>query len=461
MLIVPLGHERTTLRRLPWVTIAVALLCIVLQIRANAVEVDVLTDVARLEGQALALEEQLESAPVVEAALASQLQRVRDQRDAALEQLPSNRLGYRPKTDGLRRMLTSAFAHGGWLHLIGNLLFLYLMGCNMEDRWGRGRYAALYLSGAVVSALAFRLWHPTSETPLVGASGAIAAVMGAFAICYATTKLRFFYFYWLLKPGWGTFEAAAWVALPMWFLEQALLSSLETHGTTEVAYSAHVGGFLFGVAVAISLRVSGLELRIVQEHASADDVAESMEASALLTEAHSGLSVGQKSEALDKLETLLERDQEQERAREVALALALDVRDGARVRQHAGALLARWARAGKHERVAARYRSIREQWSDAELGETVLKAVIACSASAEVQPIVIVDATSQLIRQHPDSQLLPRAMLAAADAQTRLNRGDLASRTLQNIVETFPMDPFAEKARTRLKRSLGPAALGR
>jgi membrane associated rhomboid family serine protease len=159
--------------------------------------------------------------------------------------IPSVRLGYRSGSGVNYRLVTSAFVHAGWLHLIGNMLFLWLAGAALEDRWGRARFAAFYAAGAIVSALCFSALHLGEEVTLVGASGAISALMGAFLVCFARMQIHFVY--WL--GGIGRFDAAAYVALPLWLAEQVLYAWLESDGgESGTAFSAHIAGFVFGLA---------------------------------------------------------------------------------------------------------------------------------------------------------------------------------------------------------------------
>ncbi|MBS1123452.1 MAG: rhomboid family intrarane serine protease [Deltaproteobacteria bacterium] len=147
-------------------------------------------------------------------------------------------------------LITSAFVHGGWLHLIGNMLFLLLAGAALEDRWGAVRFVAFYLLGAAAATLTFDFMYHGEPTLLVGASGAVATTMGAFLVCFARTKITLWY--WFYRST-GTFQMAAYLALPLWLAEQLLLTSFERG--SDVAYDAHIGGFAFGSAVALVVRL--------------------------------------------------------------------------------------------------------------------------------------------------------------------------------------------------------------
>ena len=145
-------------------------------------------------------------------------------------------------------------------------MFLWCMGVNLEYRWGWPAFACLYLVGGVAASATFAGFHPGSTVPIVGASGAIAASMGAFLIALHKTRIRFWYWYFLIfKAGAGTFQAPAWVVLPLWFLFDAAGAYGEWRGAASgVAYSAHVGGFLFGLLIALGLKLSGIEKKLLE-----------------------------------------------------------------------------------------------------------------------------------------------------------------------------------------------------
>ena len=143
-------------------------------------------------------------------------------------------------------LVTSQFLHGSWLHLLGNMLYLWIFGNNVEDRMGRWRYALFYLVCGVIAALTQLATDPSSGVPNIGASGAIAGVLGAYIVLYprarvltAITLLVFF----------AIVEVPAVLLLGAWFLLQVLDGSagLVEAGSGGVAYFAHVGGFAAGL----------------------------------------------------------------------------------------------------------------------------------------------------------------------------------------------------------------------
>ena len=146
-------------------------------------------------------------------------------------------------------IVTAMFMHAGWLHILGNMGFLWAFGPAIEDAMGRFRYLAFYLVGGVVAMLAQVAGSPGSTVPCLGASGAIAAVMGAFIVIYPRDRIRTFV--WILIFIRVTYIPAV-VLIGVWFLFQLLsvVGSVATVQTGGVAYLAHVGGFVFGVATA-------------------------------------------------------------------------------------------------------------------------------------------------------------------------------------------------------------------
>ena len=138
------------------------------------------------------------------------------------------------------------FLHGGWLHLIGNVWFLWIFGDNVEDVFGHGAFLVFYLGCGVLAAIAQILAEPASVVPMVGASGAIAGVMGAYLIQFprarVTVLLPIFVF-------WTTVQLPAYVMLTAWIGIQVLNGT--GGGGAGVAWWAHIGGFVAGVVFAI------------------------------------------------------------------------------------------------------------------------------------------------------------------------------------------------------------------
>jgi membrane associated rhomboid family serine protease len=146
-------------------------------------------------------------------------------------------------------LVTGMFLHASWSHIIGNMIFFWAFGPTMEDAMGRGRFLAFYLIGGILAMLAQVAAAPMSQVPCLGASGAIAAVMGAFLVTYPRDRIRTLLFILIFVR--ITFVPAA-LLIGFWFVMQ-LFSAGEVSRhvqTGGVAYLAHIGGFLFGVLTA-------------------------------------------------------------------------------------------------------------------------------------------------------------------------------------------------------------------
>ena len=290
---IPIGHEEQTVRRLPWVVFVLlaANLLAFLSVgqgarHAEQRAAEALQDVISYwqehpylelppsfvsatipEGQreeVMLLGEAAKSlssemSPEDRAAEQRQLERLVEAFLASRGEHPYYSWGLVPAEFSLRALVTCMFMHAGWFHLLGNLFMLWLAGPSVEDAYGRPLFTALFLASGVVASLTHVAMFSSSHEPLVGASGAIAGIMGAFLIRFSRTKIRFFY-WWFLRG--GTFDAPAWLMLSLWLAQQVFYGML-TKSQDGVAYWAHVGGFAFGALVAVALKQQRIEERFI------------------------------------------------------------------------------------------------------------------------------------------------------------------------------------------------------
>ena len=295
-MIIPIGHEHETVRRLPWVTFGIMLVCASMLILSDSGVLDGGDDglSAEIAAQYYFEHPYLELDPRFESLLAQAfphqtsepyLEAIRSvfpppedggtqageqnelDRMTAEAMTQLNRNGYRqlglvPGDRSALGWITHMFMHAGFLHLLGNLLILYLAGPFIEDVWGRPLFLVFYLAAGLSAALLFLMVEPDSMVPLVGASGAIAGVMGAFTIRYWNTRIRFFYIFGIVFR--GTFDAPAWMMLPLWFAEQLAMAMVADTGGGGVAYWAHVGGFVFGIGFAALMARNGIEKKYLE-----------------------------------------------------------------------------------------------------------------------------------------------------------------------------------------------------
>ena len=149
--------------------------------------------------------------------------------------------------------VTAMFVHGGFLHLLGNMVYLFLFGCCVEDLIGRWRFLSLYLVAGILANLAYVALTPehfASDVPMGGASGAVSACMGAYLLLRARAEIEFKYFFlFFFRLFSGEFSLAAWIVISFWFLKDlffAALSYSASQSAGGVAFGAHLGGFLAG-----------------------------------------------------------------------------------------------------------------------------------------------------------------------------------------------------------------------
>jgi membrane associated rhomboid family serine protease len=143
-------------------------------------------------------------------------------------------------------VVTSMFLHGGWLHLIGNMLYLYIFGNNVEDSMGHARFSVFYLLSGVVAAFTQALFNPASLVPMIGASGAISGVLGAYLLLYPRARVLVIIPLGIL---WYTARLPALMVLGFWFVWQLLSKAVIDSSRGGVAFGAHIGGFLAGMVL--------------------------------------------------------------------------------------------------------------------------------------------------------------------------------------------------------------------
>ncbi len=162
----------------------------------------------------------------------------------AFHQDPAGSAGTR---EGLT-LVTYAFLHGGWMHLIGNMLFLWVFGDNVEDSLGHGRFVVFYLACAAAAGLAHAVTMPGSDMPLIGASGAVAGVLGAYMVLHPRAHVWVLLFWRLPLKLPAMYVLGAWIAM------QVVSLLLTAADDVHVAWWAHIGGFAAGVALVLVMR---------------------------------------------------------------------------------------------------------------------------------------------------------------------------------------------------------------
>ena len=297
-MLIPIGHEQTEVRRVPWLTLALVAACVLSFLYARHQQSALEPQLQAARGEIFeyfSAHPYLELGPRVEQILfegadaerrTAAIQAMRDahrefvfdfqirDEQARLDELsgelialfdshPFQRWGLTAGRQTPVGWLAHMFMHAGWMHLIGNMLLLFLMGFCIEELWGRPLFSGLYAGAGIASAGLFVLMYPGLGIPLIGASGAVAGLMGAFLVRCWSVRIKLFYWFIVFT---GTFSAPAWVVLPVWFGNELLSAWLMDRimpgtGGGGVAHWAHVGGFLFGAAAALGIRLLQIEER--------------------------------------------------------------------------------------------------------------------------------------------------------------------------------------------------------
>jgi membrane associated rhomboid family serine protease len=154
-------------------------------------------------------------------------------------------------------VFTSMFLHGGWLHLLGNMLYLWIYGDNVEDCMGHTRYLVFYFLCGIAAIFAQALSEPLSAYPIIGASGAISGVLGAYLLLFPRAKVLTLV---LLPFFFTTLRLPAMLLLLLWFAVQLLSDLAGQDGASSVAFRAHIGGFLSGMLLVPLLKRRGVPL---------------------------------------------------------------------------------------------------------------------------------------------------------------------------------------------------------
>jgi membrane associated rhomboid family serine protease len=156
-------------------------------------------------------------------------------------------------------VLTSMFMHGGWMHLIGNMLYLWIFGDNVEDSMGHGRFVVFYVLCGAAAVFAQALPDPASEVPMVGASGAISGVLGAYLLLYPHARVLV-----VIPLGFilQTMRIPAGLVLVLWFGLQLLSNAMAQAGQGGVAFRAHIGGFIAGMLLIPIFKQRRFRLRL-------------------------------------------------------------------------------------------------------------------------------------------------------------------------------------------------------
>ncbi len=349
MILLPLGHDESEVRRLPWVSFTIMAICLLSLLLTDFSKVEAiptqdmyLTDASDYWREHLYLEpspqvvidvsydvmpnqrrmyidllkqQGYDTLAYLDREVVAKEQKVFDRlmgladgsivnESSDATNNPFMRWGLTPTKPRAMNFITYIFMHGGWMHLIGNMFMLLIAGAAIEDRFGRPLFGAFFVLGGMVAGVIHLAMNAGVNVPMVGASGSVAAIFGAFLVRFTHTKIRFFYLIGGIPPlFWkGTVEIPALVIASLWFLRELANAGFATGlgVTTGVAYWAHVGGFAFGAVGALAIRHFKVEERFIA--AAIDDKVTLVAANPVLEEAMEARNNGELEKAFEMLQ---------------------------------------------------------------------------------------------------------------------------------------------------------------
>jgi len=422
-MLIPIGHEDQRVARLPWVTICLLVANVLVFLLTNQlVQQQAAETRQRLQGVAryaaehpyLRLPAEIQrGAPSVPPKSDLDPDTVTQEQaklDAMWEEFKSaaspgvfRTYGYIPARPSLLALFTSMFLHGGWMHLLSNMLFLWLAGASLEDRWGRLFYIALYVASGAVAALIHAAMNPQSVIPMVGASGAISGLMGAFLVRLAATRIRFFYWFLIVR---GTFLMPAYVALPLWLLQQFAMARSGAAG--RIAVWAHIGGFVFGAVVAGIVKLSNFEKSIL---APAIAKRTSWSPSEQLTAALGKLDRNDPDGSIQDLVALLTRSPNSIEGRAALVAAYTQKGDMAAAGRESARLVSAYVVGRDLDGALAALEEHRRAHPDVPIAMRSL-LTLAAHRERESRHREAADLYHKAIQAWPDDPLLPKALIA-------------------------------------------------
>jgi len=372
----------------------------------------------------------------------SEWKQLRTQYDDILFRVVAVRYGFRPAFPTYFTPFTYMFLHGGFGHLLGNMIFLWLVGCALELGYGRVLYAGLYLLTGVLSVGLYYLLYMTSTAPLIGASGAIAGLMGAYTLLYGRRKIKVFY---SLGFYFNYTRVPALVLLPLWIGNECF--QLFFGGASHVAYVAHLGGLASGALLGF---VSKKCLGAVMEPETAPQDSREEQVS-LLDEALEKLGKLDMDGARVLLERVLEKDPGNTKALTHLFHIDKLQPESERFHATASRLFLRLTNdKGEHGSVYAIFqeyvRLARRLSLDQQLLFRISSVLAAQGHPEDGERIMAV-----LLRSHPRSAGIPTGILNLARAYLHVGESDKGRKCLQVICRKYPESSECHIARKLLQ----------
>ena len=363
-------------------------------------------------------------------------------------QLSSRQYGFIPDQQSLLTSFTYMFMHGSTGHLLGNMIFLWIVGCMLEMGLGRLQYSVLYLVGGLFAVWFFWLIYMSSTIPLVGASGAIAGLMGAFAVLFGKKKVKIFY---SLGFYFNYLKIPAIILLPIWIGNE--LYQLFGSGATHVAYGAHIGGLVGGAVFGIvCLKFSlGFNQDVIVD-TLVDDISPQIE-KALKHIAELDLETGRRIlekvlarepeniDALTHLFNAYKLEPEDEKFHRVTKKLLFELTRSYNTYEKAHQIYNEYIRTTNHPRLSS---------------QIYIQLSMMFAAMGHLENAVTI--LTMLLKKVPDSPGVPTALLKLARAYRQKGMAMKGKRCLNLICNKYPESTEAQLAHQSLQSSYKPGA---
>ena len=376
------------------------------------------------------------------------------QRQQLLSSGVAGHLGFTPKPFKPWTLLTCMFVHFGIAHLFFNMFFLYLAGPPIEDSYGRGAFLGLYLTGGIVGTLGFTLFHPHSTVPLVGASGAVSALFGMVLVRFYKIKVKFWYYYFLVRLHSGTFELPAWfVVIFFWFVPQLIWFWVGQYLEQPVAYEAHIFGFLFGVAAAATLTATGWDQKLLpaelREEAEFIDRAIKPVPVADMDHTEAMIEAGREAEAVQDLRSVLHDRPGHLPSRILLASTLLKTGKAQEALPEVEAVLEALLRGGNAEKADSFLAESMKHMSGLDI-DPKIRFRLASLLQSRIKFAAAAGHYQHIASEQPESPLAPKALLAAAELwEEKLHDIQRAEAIYRSLLERYPDSPQAARARLR------------
>lgn len=368
---------------------------------------------------------------------------LRKQYEGMLAETVVQGYGFKPAEKGLLTTFTYMFLHGSFMHLLGNMIFLWLVGCILELGCGRAFYTAMYLMTGVAAVWLFALVYKESAVPLVGASGAISGLMGAYTVLYGKQKIKVFY---SLGFYFNYAKVAGITLLPIWIGKEIL--QLAFGGPSQVAYMAHIGGLASGALFGfLNLKFLGL----ASEEVFGEDPKERIPV--LLEEALQHIGKLDMDGARPMLEEVLEIEPYNRSALTHLFNIDKLNPESERFHKTASKLLHHLTDDGKaHETLHVTYKEYQRVSKKLRLSlDLILRIASAFSAHGYIEESEKIIA--MLLKRCPGYQKLPTGILRLAQAYLKNGMKQKGKKALKIICLKFPESPESQIARQLLAGS--------